>query len=191
MVGYAEASTCLRATILRYFGDPAAHEPCGACGNCRAPGALDVHDRETVRKILSGIARAGERYGRRRITAMLRGDVDDLPPTLVSLSTAGLLRHERAETIEQWIDAAVGGGLVTVSADKYRTLALTPLGRDVMTGRAEEVRLNPPDSPSRRRRGELYDWFARRWPGRRRAFDRWLDEPSTADDMAWDRPRRR
>jgi superfamily II DNA helicase RecQ len=39
MVGYADAAGCLRAAILRYFGDPAAHEPCGACGNCdrRAP----------------------------------------------------------------------------------------------------------------------------------------------------------
>jgi ATP-dependent DNA helicase RecQ len=30
MVAYAETAACLRATILRYFGDPAAREPCGA-----------------------------------------------------------------------------------------------------------------------------------------------------------------
>ena len=29
MVAYADAAGCLRATILRYFGDPAAREPCG------------------------------------------------------------------------------------------------------------------------------------------------------------------
>ena len=34
MVAYAGGGACLRATILRYFGDPAAHEPCGSCGNC-------------------------------------------------------------------------------------------------------------------------------------------------------------
>lgn len=54
MIAYAQATDCLRATILRYFGDPAVREPCGACGNCR-PNALDpasgarapraVHDR--------------------------------------------------------------------------------------------------------------------------------------------------
>jgi ATP-dependent DNA helicase RecQ len=34
MVSYADTSACLRATILRYFGDAAAKEPCGSCGNC-------------------------------------------------------------------------------------------------------------------------------------------------------------
>jgi ATP-dependent DNA helicase RecQ len=34
MIAYAETTDCLRATILRYFGDPAVREPCGACGNC-------------------------------------------------------------------------------------------------------------------------------------------------------------
>jgi ATP-dependent DNA helicase RecQ len=38
MVEYAETRTCLRATILRYFGDPDVREPCGACANC-ASGA--------------------------------------------------------------------------------------------------------------------------------------------------------
>ena len=35
MIAYAQTAGCLRATILRYFGDPAVREPCGACGNCR------------------------------------------------------------------------------------------------------------------------------------------------------------
>jgi len=34
MIEYAETRRCLRATILRYFGDPAAREPCGSCGIC-------------------------------------------------------------------------------------------------------------------------------------------------------------
>jgi ATP-dependent DNA helicase RecQ len=35
LIEYADTSSCLRATILQYFGDPAAHDPCGSCGNCR------------------------------------------------------------------------------------------------------------------------------------------------------------
>jgi ATP-dependent DNA helicase RecQ len=167
MVAYAEATTCLRATILRYFGDPAAREPCGACGNCRTPGVLDPHDRDLVRKILSGIARAGERYGRRRIAAMLHGDLEDLPPSLTELSTTGLLRHERPDAIEEWLGAAITGGLVSVSTDKYRTLSLTLAGRDVMAGRVEDVRLPVvAPRPPRRRRGLDRlpgDWSRRRW----------------------------
>ncbi|HEY2433541.1 MAG TPA: ATP-dependent DNA helicase RecQ [Vicinamibacterales bacterium] len=35
MVDYADTRACLRATILRYFGDPDVREACRACGNCR------------------------------------------------------------------------------------------------------------------------------------------------------------
>jgi ATP-dependent DNA helicase RecQ len=147
MVAYADATGCLRATILRYFGDPAAREPCGACGNCDRRTTLGAADLDRVRTILSGIARTGERYGRRKIVAMLVGDVDDLPEPLARVSTSGALRGERPHTIEHWIDAACGAGLLQVSDDKYRTLSLTSPGRDVMDGRDEDVRMAPPAPP--------------------------------------------
>ncbi|CAA9300240.1 MAG: ATP-dependent DNA helicase RecQ [uncultured Gemmatimonadaceae bacterium] len=34
MEGYAYATTCRRAFVLRYFGDPAARPACGNCDNC-------------------------------------------------------------------------------------------------------------------------------------------------------------
>ncbi|HEY5618647.1 MAG TPA: ATP-dependent DNA helicase RecQ [Vicinamibacterales bacterium] len=154
MVAYAQSSGCLRATILRYFGDPAVHEPCGACGNCHRRGPLDDTGRLRIRKILSGIARAGERYGRRKIAAMLVGNVEDLPEPLTRLSTTGLMRDEQSQTVERWIDAASGAGLIRVSDDQYRTLSLTPLGRDVMAGRVHDVPVAVPvnrDAGMRRR----------------------------------------
>ena len=144
MVAYADSADCLRSTILRYFGDPAVSGACGSCGNCHAWTTVDPDSRLLVRKILSGIARAGERYGRRRIAAMLVGAVDDLPAPLTGLSTTGLLAGEDPRTIERWIDAACGAGLIAVSRDEYRTLTLTPLGRDVMAGRVEDVRMPIP-----------------------------------------------
>jgi len=157
MVAYAEAAACLRATILRYFGDPAAREPCGNCGNCERRTVLGARELELVRTILSGIADAGERYGRRRIAAMLTGDVEDLPETLARTSSSGALRGKRARVIEQWIDAACGAGLIRVSQDQYRVLSLTASGRDVMDGRAGDVRMAPPPAPvlrgGRRARG--------------------------------------
>jgi ATP-dependent DNA helicase RecQ len=144
MVAYADAAGCLRATILRYFGDPAAREPCGACGNCLRRRRLDDDGRLLVRKILSGVARAGERFGRRKIAAMLVGQLDDLPEPLTRLSTTGLLGHESAQSVERWIDASVSAGLLRTSSDQYRTLSLTPLGREVMSGRVEEVEIAVP-----------------------------------------------
>lgn len=46
--------------------------------------------------------------------------------------------------IERWIDAACGAGLVAASRDEYRTLTLTPLGRDVMAARVADVRMSIP-----------------------------------------------
>jgi superfamily II DNA helicase RecQ len=125
-VAYADSAGCLRATILRYFGDPAARESCGACGNCGRRAWLDAAARLLVRKILSGIARAGERYGRRKITAMLVGNLEDLPEPLTRLSTTGLLRDEQPRAIEGWIEAACAAGLIRASDDHYRILSLTP-----------------------------------------------------------------
>jgi ATP-dependent DNA helicase RecQ len=143
MIAYAESTGCLRAAILRYFGDPSVLDPCRRCGSCQ-PDAIDSYDRDLVRKILSGIARAGERYGRRKVAAMLVGETNELPPVLAGLSTTGLLRHEPAATVERWIDACVTAGLVAVSPDQYRTLSLTAPGRAVMAGCAEPIRMAAP-----------------------------------------------
>jgi ATP-dependent DNA helicase RecQ len=155
MVAYADTTDCLRSTILRYFGDPAAPGACGSCGNCDRRTTLDPGSVLLVRKILSGIARAGQRYGRRRISAMLVGAIDDLPPSLTRLSTTGLLAGEDQKVIERWIDAACGAGLVAASRDEYRTLTLTPLGRDVMAARVADVCMAIPAArpvPARRAR---------------------------------------
>jgi len=144
MVAYADTSTCLRSTILRYFGDPAAGRSCGRCSNCERLAPVDEASLLMVRKVLSGVARAGERFGRRKIALMLVGDTEELSPALTALSTTGLLRGEASKTVEQWIDAACGADLLAASADEYRTLRLTPLGRDVMAGRVTEVSIAVP-----------------------------------------------
>jgi ATP-dependent DNA helicase RecQ len=146
MIEYADTGACLRATILRYFGDAGVREPCDACGNCR-PGAIDTYERELVRKILAGIARAGERYGRHRIIAMLLGDTSDLPPALTGLSTTGLLRHETSDALHGWIGASISAQLVAVSNDQYRPLRLTEQGREVMRGRTDVQISRPSRSP--------------------------------------------
>jgi ATP-dependent DNA helicase RecQ len=165
MVAYADTTACLRATLLRYFDDPAAREPCGSCSNCARRGWLDTASLLLVRKILSGVARGGERYGRRRIAAMLVGRTEGLPDALAQVKTAGVLRDEEPRTVERWIDASCAAGLMRSSDDQYRTLRLTPLGRDVMVGRASEVQMvvpaarpSAPAPRARRRKRAGWPW---------------------------------
>jgi ATP-dependent DNA helicase RecQ len=155
MMEYADTRACLRATILRYFGDPDAREPCGACANC-CPDALDGYERELVRKILAGIARGGERFGRSRIVAMLVGDTTDLPESLAHLSTTGLLRHESAEALHEWISACVRASLVGVSDDRFRILSLTAEGRQAMRDKSPNLKVERPMPPLPSRRWSLH-----------------------------------
>ncbi len=152
MIAYADSTACLRATLLDYFGDPAARGGCGGCGNCARRRRLDADELLFLRKILSGVARSGQRFGARKVAAMLVGDLEGLPEALRSLSTTGLLSREEPRKIGRWIDAAAGAGLLRVSDDVYRTLSLTRRGREVMAGRSGEVDLTLPE-PARPRVG--------------------------------------
>jgi ATP-dependent DNA helicase RecQ len=150
MIAYADSPACLRATLLRYFGEQDTRERCDSCGNCLRRSPVSSEDLLLVRKILSGVARGGQRWGKRKIAAMLAGRLEGLPEPLDRLSTTGILASEAPSRIVQWIDAAVGAGLLTATDDSFRTLSLTPLGREVMAGRTTRVDLAPPGPAVRR-----------------------------------------
>ena len=146
MIAYADSSGCYRATILGYFGERDTGPACGFCGNCARRRDLSEDDLLRLRKILSGVARGGERWGTRKIVAMLTGNLESLPEPLARLSTTGILAGESPAAVAAWIDAAQGGGLLAATDDVYRTLSLTRTGRDVMAGRTASVALTLPET---------------------------------------------
>jgi ATP-dependent DNA helicase RecQ len=152
MIDYADAPSCLRRTLLSYFGESGVASRCGACGPCRSRRVPTGHEVLLLRKILSGVTRGGERWGKRKVAAMLAGDLEGLPESLARLPTTGLLADVGAKRVEAWIDAAVGAGLLRPTEDLYRTLSLTPEGRLLMTGAPVDVTLVPPPEPAKRRR---------------------------------------
>jgi ATP-dependent DNA helicase RecQ len=147
MIAYADSTACRRATLLGYFGERDVAARCAACDNCRRRRALEPDQLLVLRKILSGVARGGGRWGKRRIAAMLTGRLEGLPEPLTGLSTTGLLAAEKPRAVEEWIDAAVGAALLAATDDTFRTLSLTRLGRDVMAGRVTGVELTRPEEP--------------------------------------------
>jgi ATP-dependent DNA helicase RecQ len=49
-----------------------------------------------------------------------------------------------SDSFVRLLGAAVAAGLIAISNDRYRTLSLTAHGRDVMSGRAENLRMSSP-----------------------------------------------
>ena len=99
MIAYADSTGCLRATLLGYFGEAATPlRDAATAATARGARALDEDELLLVRKILSGVARAGERLGQaedrrdaRRATSRA------CPSRSQSLSTTGLLSAEDRE----------------------------------------------------------------------------------------------
>ncbi|MEI8375554.1 MAG: ATP-dependent DNA helicase RecQ [Planctomycetota bacterium] len=98
---------------------------------------------ETVRKVLSGVARAGSRIacGKNLIAQMLCGSnsakIKKL--RLDQLTTFGLLRQLKQAEVTTLIEILIAiGCLEQENIDRFRpVLKLTPLGGDVMRGNAE------------------------------------------------------
>ncbi len=74
LVGYAEAATCRRQTLLTYFGDYC--EPCGNCDICLDPPET-FDGTEAAQMALSAIYRTGQRFGGGHIIDVLRGRQTD------------------------------------------------------------------------------------------------------------------
>jgi ATP-dependent DNA helicase RecQ len=119
---------CRRSLILGYFGEKASlSDHCGGCDNCRSGGSaggasvgattVDTPEaRETVQKVLSGVARAKGRFGKTTVAQMLAGSDSEKMSRggLQALSTYGILRESGLthRDIAGLIDALAGVGLV-------------------------------------------------------------------------------
>lgn len=138
MTFYSTTNDCLRGFILRYFGgDKKAY--CGKCSNC-----LSVHKLVDVtidaQKIMSCIARTGQRYGKAVICDVLKGSKSEkiLKAELNSQSTYGIMKEVTARHIFGTIDFLAEKEYISAD-NETEALKLLPKSRDVLFGRERLV----------------------------------------------------
>lgn len=135
---YSTTNDCLRGFILRYFGgEKKAY--CGKCSNC-----LSVHKLVDVtidaQKIMSCIARTGQRYGKPVICDVLKGSKSEkiLKAELDNQSTYGIMKEVTARHIFGTIDFLAEKEYIS-SDNETEVLKLLPKSRDVLFGRERLV----------------------------------------------------
>ena len=138
MTFYSTTNDCLRGFILRYFGgDKKAY--CGKCSNC-----LSVHKLVDVtidaQKIMSCIARTGQRYGKTVICDVLKGSKNEkiLKAELNNQSTYGIMKEVTARHIFGTIDFLAEKEYISAD-NETEALKLLPKSRDVLFGRERLV----------------------------------------------------
>lgn len=150
MEGYCQTSSCLRAYILRYFGDEAgaarveagaqaadgagfgqaaaSHASgCANCSNCLT--TFEVEDvTDIARQVVRMVATRPGRFGKTMIADMLHGANTERIRSLHLNEATGYaaLEHVPSAQIKDVIDQLAGCGYLTVSPGQYPVLALGP-----------------------------------------------------------------
>ena len=135
MVFYATTTDCLRAFILRYFGEEAPAY-CGNCSNCLADFE-ERDERTNALKIVSCVARVrqhalatgsfAQSVGAGSIVDILRGSSAQrvLERGWDTLSTYGIMADVPVPRIRSLIDELVYRGVLARTAGSYPTIALS------------------------------------------------------------------
>lgn len=140
MTFYSTTSDCLRNFILKYFGERTG-EPCGNCSNCS--GNFEIVDITVdAQKIMSCMAKTGQRYGMKMISDILRGSKNNrlLSLNLNDQSTYGLMSEYTDQKVLQIIRFLITQGYIIQEEEEYPILKLTPKSIPVLK-RAEKIQM--------------------------------------------------
>jgi ATP-dependent DNA helicase RecQ len=134
MERYAARVGCRHRHIVQYFGEDYERSECEACDYCLGELEPVVEPVMLARKILSCIARVGQRFGTAHVTNVLRGSESEQVAARGhgQLSTFGLLRDCSIDEVRGYIDQLLAFGFLQQTDDVFPVLRLTEEGAQVM-----------------------------------------------------------
>ena len=149
MERYASGVRCRHRHLLAYFGETYQGDACGACDFCL--GELEsIPDPILVaRKVLSCVARVGQRFGAAHVANVLCGSENEQVKSRQHdrLSTFGLFRNAPQAEVRGYIEQLTAQGLLQQTDEPFPVLALTEDGIALL----KDARSRPDVSLARQR----------------------------------------
>ena len=150
---------CRHRKLSEYFGQEYAKPNCEACDVClnEVEGLADAT--VTAQKILSCVARAGERFGAEHIVDVLLGAQTERIRRWrhEELSTYGLMKGTARPALTNMIYQLIDEGLLERTSDERPVLCLTGGSREVLRGQ-RNVRLLEPKTKVKKTRFDEKSW---------------------------------
>ncbi len=157
---YAQAARCRHAALSEYFGQAYPATSCGACDVCLGETNSLPDATVTAQKILSCVARVGERFGVRHVCEVLRGAKTEAVARYGHdrLSTFGLLASLEQRTAENLVHQLLDQELLSRTPGDRPVVTLNPRSWEVLRGTREVVLLEPRAGKARTTQADADDW---------------------------------
>jgi ATP-dependent DNA helicase RecQ len=157
MERYAGSTACRHRALVEHFGQRFDRSDCGACDWCLRELEPVADPAVLARKILSCVARVGQRWGIGHVADVLAGRATDVIAARGHdrLSTFGLLKGSPAAELRGYVEQLVSQELLERVGEEYPVLVLTGVGvrllKDPAAGGVALWRQRRPDKEARRR----------------------------------------
>jgi ATP-dependent DNA helicase RecQ len=142
---------CRHGKLSEYFGQPFAKPNCEACDLCLNEVEGLAEATATAQKILSCVARTGERFGAEHIVDVLLGANTERVRRWQQeqLSTYGLMKGTNRKTLTNMLYQLLDDGLLERTAEERPVFRLNQASRDVLRGERTVRLLQPKTAVAR------------------------------------------
>jgi len=134
MERYAASVGCRHRHLLSYFGERYGRADCGACDYCLGELETVAEAVTLARKIISCVARVGQRFGAAHVANVLCGSESEQVTSRRhdQLTTFGLLRDASSPEVRGYIEQLLAQGFLRQTDDAFPVIALTQPGVDLL-----------------------------------------------------------
>jgi ATP-dependent DNA helicase RecQ len=135
-MNYAESRTCRWVSLIKYFGETPTITACATCDVCRSKDDT-VDATEITQKMLSGIIKTNNRFGKAHVLKVLRGSKEQkiLDYSHDSLSVWGIAKDTSESVLSEVFMQLIVHGFIRKNDGEYQTFCVTKSGKTFLTNK--------------------------------------------------------